>query len=65
MVRYPVLGRAEQNRPPGFQRRAIMKNVVVTANFDHDTWVEVQFGFVALAEGEQLPPLTELVGVDR
>ncbi|MFN8609644.1 MAG: hypothetical protein U0931_19045 [Vulcanimicrobiota bacterium] len=42
-----------------------MKNVVVTANFDHDTWVEVQFGFVALAEGEQLPPLTELVGVDR
>ena len=40
-----------------------MKNIVVTTGFDHDTWVEVQFGFVALAEGEQLPPLAQLAGI--
>jgi hypothetical protein len=27
---------------------------------EHDTWVAEQFGFVALAEGEVLPSLTEL-----
>ena len=29
-----------------------MKNVAVVCDFEHDTWLEVQFGFVELAEGE-------------
>ncbi len=41
-----------------------MKNIAVTVGFDHDTWVEVEFGFVALAEGEQLPSLAQLAGIE-
>lgn len=41
-----------------------MKNVVVTTAFEHDTWLEVQFGFVALTEGEELPGLAQLAGLE-
>ena len=42
-----------------------MKNVVVVTNdFDHDTWLEVQFDFVALPEGGELPRLARLAGLD-
>ena len=42
-----------------------MKSVVVVADFDHDTWLEVQFGFVELPEGHELPGLTRLAGVEQ
>lgn len=41
-----------------------MNNVVVSAAFDHDTWLEVQFGFVALSEDEELPRLAQLAGLE-
>ena len=42
-----------------------MKNVVVVASdFDHDTWLEVQFDFVALPEGGELPSLARLAGIE-
>ncbi len=41
-----------------------MKNVAVVCGFDHDTWLEVQFGFVQLPEGEELPPLEKLAGIE-
>jgi len=42
-----------------------MKNVVVVASdFDHDTWLEVQFDFVALPEGGELPGLARLAGIE-
>jgi hypothetical protein len=41
-----------------------MKNVVVVCDFEHDTWLEVQFGFVELAEGEELPALRTLAGIE-
>lgn len=41
-----------------------MNNIVVTTGFDHDIWVEVHFGFVALSEGEELPRLAQLAGLE-
>ncbi len=42
-----------------------MKNFVVVADFEHDTWLEVQFGFVELPEGQELPCLTRLAGIQQ
>ena len=41
-----------------------MKNVAVVSDFDHHVWLEVHFGFVELPEGQELPALTRLAGIE-
>ena len=59
-----MVGRADQ-APWVTEESKQMKNVVVVASdFDHDTWLEVQFDFVALPEGQELPGLARLAGFE-
>ena len=50
----------EPTRPPGYRGEQKMTNA---DDYDHDTWLEVQFDFVALPEGKELPSLAALAGI--